>query len=384
MIFVIIDSIILVNINDYLNTLQSQNARRKVNSKSEFKPCRFELNNKNEINMKRIILGMALFASTFALTQNSLFSNVSTTDQYYRFFSVQDADKDGIYEIKDRDLIVKFNKKELSTGEGYRLESIIDIGNSKGKLLQKMDAVHGYSNCVGYPYESNIRDRTSREGIVSIDDYVFVLTNMSKDGTSFDGISTVFIKKAASGTKTSDGKKKKLSFKEKMKALKNAVKDAKTPNFGPEHKALQSKNLNTYITDYLVAMKAKQDGRSAAEKQKDNNIIKAKNQDAADIKAYNDSIKATPEYAKLKAHQARMKAMENGTSAKSVTIYNKSGRDIYIYENGSSNPSRINANSSTKVNCTSNYTYKYDPNSGGSGSTCYSANSRCGSSITVN
>ncbi len=323
-----------------------------------------------------------MLASSVVMAQNNLFSNVSTTDQYYRFFYVQDNDKDGIYEIKDRDLIVKFNVKELATGEGYRLESIIDIGNSKGKLLQKMDAVHGYSNCVGYPYESNIRDRTTGEGIVSIDDYVFILTNMSKDGTSFEGISRVFIKKTESGTTTSDGKKKKLSFKEKMKALKSGLSN--TPSYGPAHKALQSKNLNTYITDYLVAMKAKQDGRTVAEKQGDKNVENAKGQDAADIKAYNDSIKATPEYAKLKAHQARMKAMENGTSTKTVTIYNKSGRDIYIYENGSRNGTRINANSSSKVNCTSNYTYKYDSNSGGSGSTCYSANSRCGSRITVN
>lgn len=325
---------------------------------------------------------MAMLASSVVMAQNNLFSNVSTTDQYYRFFYVQDSDKDGIYEIKDRDLIVKFNVKELATGEGYRLESIIDIGNSKGKLLQKMDAVHGYSNCVGYPYESNIRDRTTREGIVSIDDYVFILTNMSKDGTSFEGINSVFIKKTASGTTASGGKKKKLSFKEKMKALKSGLTN--TPSYGPAHQALQSKNLNTYITEYLVAMKAKQEGRTATEKQSDKNVENAKNQDAADIKAYNDSIKATPEYAKLKAHQARMKAMENGTIAKTVTIYNKSGRDIYIYENGSRNGTRINANSSTKVNCTSNYTYKYDSNSGGSGSTCYSANSRCGSSIIVN
>lgn len=74
-------------------------------------PLRFEVNNKNRIKMKRIIFGIAMLASSVVMAQNNLFSNVSTTDQYYQFFYVQDSDKDGIYEIKDCDLIMKFNVK---------------------------------------------------------------------------------------------------------------------------------------------------------------------------------------------------------------------------------------------------------------------------------
>ncbi len=325
------------------------------------------------------MLGVALLVSTVTIAQNSLFSNVSTTDQYYRYFYVQDGD--GVYEIKDRDLIVKFNIKTLATGEGYRLEAVTDEGNSKGSQVEKMDALEGYSTCVGYPYESHMRDSHSDDGLISIGDYVFLVRDMSEDGISFGSVNDVFIKKSASTATAEDGEKKKLSFKEKMKALKEA--SSGTPNYGPAHKELQSKNLDKLITDYLVAMKAKQDGRTAAEKQGDKNLKNAKGKGAADLKAYNDSIKATPEYAKMKAHQKRMKEMENGTSKQSVTIYNKSGKDIYIYQDGARNGTRINVNSSAKVDCSSNYTYKFDSNSGGSGTSFYGANSRCGSSITV-
>lgn len=61
-----------------------------------------------------------------------------------------------------------------------------------------------------------------------------------------------------------------------------------------------------------------------------------------------------------------------------VNIINKTGKDIYIYENGSRNSTTIRANSSTKVDCTSSYTYKFDPNSSESGTSCYKANSVCG------
>ena len=66
-----------------------------------------------------------------------------------------------------------------------------------------------------------------------------------------------------------------------------------------------------------------------------------------------------------------------------VTIINKTGEDIYLYEEGYRNGTRINVNSSTKVDCSVNYTYKFDSNASGSGTECYSANSACGSSITI-
>ncbi|PHR71363.1 MAG: hypothetical protein COA67_06565 [Lutibacter sp.] len=332
--------------------------------------------------MKKIILSVVLlFVATITQAQNSLFNNISTTDQYDEYWSIQDPDGDGNYLIKEKRFIVKFETKFLPTGEGYALSVTVDEGSSKGHGMFNPDAVERDYLCSGYPYESFLKDKRERSAFVAIGDYIFIIRNISKDGTSFDGIDNVFIKRSASTTKTTGGKKKKMSFREKLKALKNA--SSGKSNYGEAHKQLQSKNLDKFITDYLVTMKAKQDGRIAAEKQQDKNIENAKALYDSDLNAYNDKIRASPEYQKMKAHQARMKEMENGESKKMVTIYNKTGKDIYIYQDGARNGTRINANSSTKVDCSSNYTYKFDSNSNGSGSRCYSANSGCERSVTV-
>jgi len=73
---------------------------------------------------------------------------------------------------------------------------------------------------------------------------------------------------------------------------------------------------------------------------------------------------------------------------KYVTIYNKTGRDIYYVEESSSNPTRINANSSEKVDCSEDYWYTFDANDGINGGNSdhpklYNANSDCGNSVTI-
>ena len=355
--------------------------------------------------MKKLMLGVALLVSTVTIAQNSLFSNISTTNQYTGYRSVVDSDNDGVYEIRDRQFVVKFALKTLTTGEGYSVTAIVDKGNSKGKE-STLDVVEGSFTCKGYPYESVIRHQSNKEGIVAIGDYIFFLKGISDAGNSYTSIDEVYIKDGASG----DGKagKKKMSFKEKMKALKNAsTPGATTANYGSEHKALESQNLRKLITDYLVVMKAKQDARTTKEKQSDKNILNAKEaivskekakRDAAkakndaewaEAKRYNDSIKATPEHQDLerrkRQNEANYQSRNGGGQGQGkVTIYNKTGKDIYIYADGNRNGTRINTNSSTKVDCSSSYTYKFDSNSGGSGTSFCGANSRCGSSITVN
>jgi hypothetical protein len=335
--------------------------------------------------MRKLLLGVALLTSTITIAQNSLFSNVSTTDTYEKYVTVYDKDGDGIYEkISNfgKPSLVKFYTEYLSTGEGYKLKIVGQEGDNRDKVIHTSDAVEGDYLCSGYPYEAILVHKYSKDGYVSIGDYIFFISGISKDGTSFTSIDDAYIK--VSKQKETSSKKKKLSFKDIANAVKDNYTGSETPeNYGPAHQKLQSENLDKLITDYLVAMKAKQDARTSAELKGDEHLKAAQGQGAADLKAYNDSIKATPEYAKLKAHQARMKEMENGTNKQSVTIYNKTGKDIYIYQDGARNGTRINVNSSAKVDCSSNYTYKFDSNSGDSGSTCYSANTRCNSSITV-
>lgn len=338
--------------------------------------------------MKKLLLGILVLATTAVNAQNSLFDNISTTDQYEEYWSVWDEDGDGLYVIRERRFVVKFELKYLATGEGYSYVAVVDEGDKIGHVVDGGNAVTGYDFCKGYPYESVMRHQYEKHGLVSIGDYVFVLDKVSEDGTSFNGIESVYIKRKVStdaeGDKTE--KKKKFSFKD----IANAVKDnytgsESTPNYGEEHKTLESTNLDKLITDYLVKMKAKQDARTSAEKQKDKNIENAKGQEDADIQAYNDSIKATPEYKKMKEHQKRMEQMDSEDAKSEVTFVNKKGSDIYIYteDQRGMNGTKITPNSSTKVDCSHNYTFKFDSWANGNGTSFYEANTNCGGSFTI-
>lgn len=99
--------------------------------------------------------------------------------------------------------------------------------------------------------------------------------------------------------------------------------------------------------------------------------------------------------------EAEMQAMSNSTdnstnstssgassTSKYVTIYNKTGKDIYYVEELSRNSYKISANSSDELDCSENYWYTFDPNDGIYGGRTdhpklYNANSGCGNSVTV-
>ena len=148
---------------------------------------------------------------TVTNAQNSLFKNISTTDQYTEYRSVVDKDNDGVYEIRDRQFVVKFKTKTLPTGEGYNISAIVDKGSYKGKE-STIDVVEGSFTCSGYPYESLIRKKSKKEGIVAIGDYIFFLKGVSDDGTSFTGIDDVYIKEGASGEKKEKKKGNVVNF----------------------------------------------------------------------------------------------------------------------------------------------------------------------------
>ena len=354
------------------------------------------------------MLGVALLVSTVTIAQNGLFSNISTTDQYTGYRSVVDSDKDGVYEIRDRQFVVKFKLKTLSTGEGYSVSAIVDKGNSKGKE-STLDVIEGNYTCKGYPYESVIKAMYNKEGVVAIGDYVFFLKGISENGTSYTGIDEVYIKDGTSGGDNAG--KKKVSFKEKMKALKNAsTGGATSASYGAEHKALESQNLRKLITDYLVAMKAKQDARTAKEKESDKNISKAneaivsKEKEAkaaekakrdaewAEAKRYNDSIKATPEHQDLERRKRQNEANYQASKTKNkVTLRNNSGSDIYVGTSGSKNPgTRISAGGIASWSCDRDAYFQIITKSGGSNAysstsrKAYSANSGCGSTLNIN
>ena len=341
--------------------------------------------------MKKIILAVAFLTAIATNAQNSLFQNISTTDLYQEYYGVYDQDKDGIYEkISGKRFLVRFTTAYLATGEGYKITATVDEeSSSNGNVQANQDAVEGDYFCYGYPYEAFMKHKYDKDGFVAIGDYVFILDNIYKDGISFRGIKHLYIKKGAATTKAEGGKKKKLSFKEKLKALKNNKNSGGT---SPALKALQSQNLNKLITDYLVAMKAKQDARSAKELQGDRNIKAAKSKGAEDIKKYNDSIKATPEYQDLQRRIRQNRINSEGSDSKNVvTLRNNTGSTIYVGTSGSRNPgTKISSGSAARWNCSQDAYIQSVTVSGGSrafkstNTKVYRANSGCGNSVNIN
>lgn len=339
--------------------------------------------------MKKLNILFAFLISTVCLAQNSLFTNISTKDQYQEYYGVYDKDKDGLYEIGGKRYIVKFTTAFLPTGEGYSIKAIVDEGNDKGHVQASQNVVDDDYSCSGYPYEAYFKHKYTKKGFVSIGDYVFIIKNISNDGTSFSGIENVYIKKGTTIPKNNDGKKKKISLKERLKAFKeNGIGGGPSPAL----KALQSQNLDKMITDYLVAMKAKQNARSVKALQGDKNVKNAKSKGVEDIKRYNDSIKATPEYKDLQRRKAQNEANYRASKTRNtVTLRNNTGHIIYVGKSGSRNPgTKINSGSTASWNCDTDAYLQVITKSGGSNAysstnkRVYSSNSGCGSTITIN
>ena len=333
--------------------------------------------------MKKIIVSIVLvLIATITQAQNSLFNNISTTDQYQEYWSVYDEKGDGVYTATQKRFLVTFQTEYLATGEGYQIEVIIESeGVNKGGAQHRYDATDNYYLASGYPYESILKHKYKKTGFVSIGDYVLLLSGISDDGTSFEGIEKIYIKKgaatpskeAAEAEKVEKPKKKKMSFKERIMALKTKATGVVNSN-----KGVKIKDLRKNIIAYLVAMKAKQDARTSAELKGDKNIISARERGDADIKKYNDSIKATPEYKKTMAFHKRR-------DGEQVTIYNETGRTIYVFDKGGTKfmTTEVWNHGSTKVECDEDYVYSFTEKGSDAGISCYTANTACGSSVTV-
>jgi hypothetical protein len=353
--------------------------------------------------MKILILGALLFLTTVTIAQNNLFDNISTTHQYSEYSSIKQTGRGGAYIIENKYSIVKFHKEFLSTGEGYKIKIIVDNeGKHKGSERYLLDATTEGIVCVGQPYESVLTISKQYKSFVAIDDYVFVLYGAEDDGVSFTKIDRVFIKNGA-GTPKVEGKKKKkkFSFKDKLLALR-ATK-AGGGDYGPEHKALQNQNLKKMITDYLVAMKAKQDARTSAELKSEKNLkvargkgiakgIQAEKDEWAEAKRYNDSVKATPKWQDLQRRKRQNEVNYQSAQKRDVvTLRNNSSRTIYVGTNLSANRgTKITAGGTAKWSCSQDAYIQNHTVEGGSNAykstkiKVYSKNSRCGKTVNIN
>ncbi|PCE64063.1 hypothetical protein [Sediminicola luteus] len=87
------------------------------------------------------------------------------------------------------------------------------------------------------------------------------------------------------------------------------------------------------------------------------------------------------EYKRIKE---RNRHAEQNRSESTVTINNSSGKDVYIYVEGSKNSSRISTNGRASFSCKSNLYYSYDANgSANSATLIVSANQNCGEQIQI-
>jgi hypothetical protein len=346
--------------------------------------------------MKKLILStltvLALSAGINA--QKSLFENISTTDQYIEYYSVRDDNNDGKYVIKDPRFVVKFQKEYLPTGEGYAIRALVDEGKNKDFLAWSMSAAEEGVVCTGHPYESMLTE--DKESFVAIGDYVFVLYELEVDGAPFYTVSKAFIKKGAVAPAAEDGEKKKMTMKERMIAL-NELKNGGA-SYGPEHKALQSQNLDEMVADYLAVMKVKQDARTPEQLKSEENIkvakvakANAKDNEWAEAKRYNDSIKATAEYQDLQKRKEQNERNYQASKTKNtVTLRNNSSSAIYVGTSGSSNRgTKIDAGGTASWSCIQDAYIQTSTQSGGStvysssSNKVYSADSNCGSTVVV-
>ncbi|SDR75551.1 hypothetical protein SAMN05216503_0765 [Polaribacter sp. KT25b] len=345
--------------------------------------------------MKQIILAIVLLVATVTQAQKSFFDNISEDDIYNVYIKMSKAGN-GTYKAEERGTPVKFKKEYLPTGEGYKFSTILQEGPKKGETDFTVDISDKKIECKGYPYESVIsgEDWGYRYYYVSIGDYVFSLKGVSTKFATFKGINAVYIKagkpeKADTEKKT----KKKNSFFSKMKALKNQALGS-AGVFGSEYKEFKNKNMDKIITDYLVAMKAKQEGRTAAQKQSDTNVANltknkmakekaAKDASYAEAKKYNDSVKATPEWKDLERRKRQNEAnYQSRQKADFVTLRNTSGSAIYVARSGSKNRgTKISTGGSVKWSCGQDAYIQV--NNTTTNTKVYSKNSGCGNTITV-
>lgn len=338
--------------------------------------------------MKKIILLSicALFTLTLQ-AQKSLFEAIEANGENAIYEGFTDISPNGGGTCNFARSLPKVKVNILRIGTG------IPVGFS-GKPVSKdwgeigETALSDYGRMDSYPHTMNMKHTYTKKGYVIVDDIIFILDKIPDTGLpSINHITKVYAL-VKDGKTTTKKKKKKGGFLGKMKQKLNSA------GLSPTHKYLKSVNLVEKFTNYVKAMKAKQDAYTITEKDKaDIAKIKAvRNAGDDEIKRYNDSIKATPEYKDL---QRRIKQNEqNYQSAKTrnkVTLRNNTVNTIYIGKSGSRNRgTRIDSGSTATWSCDTNAYIQIEKKSGGSynynttNNKVYSANSGCGSTIAIN
>jgi len=251
-----------------------------------------------------------------------------------------------------------------------------------------MTELSDYGRMDYYPLAMNMKHTYTNDGYIVVDDMIFKVDNIPNEGLpTFKNVTAVYVLVKDRQNNTNDekkGKKKKGGLLSKMKKKINGAGSRTTLKY------LKSVNLEKKFIDYVTAMKAKQDAYTLTSKDKGDILaIKAARKVGNDeITKYNDSIRKTPEYKKLKEHQARMERMESNNI---VMLKNNTGRTIYVGVSGSRNRgTKINPGDTARWDCAKEAYLQSETTSGGSTAyqstsrKVYSSNAGCGNTISIN
>jgi hypothetical protein len=116
-----------------------------------------------------------------------------------------------------------------------------------GKNLFAVNEERSGTESVGYPMVRAF-DSGRAESFVLVGDHLFELKGLKDDGVTFSKIESVYIKIQEKEKPADDGKKKKMSFKEKLAAAKDKLVEASSNS--SDFKKKVDEDYNQMVNDY--------------------------------------------------------------------------------------------------------------------------------------
>lgn len=325
--------------------------------------------------MRNTLLTLVLF--TVALTaraQNNLYQAVKANEgaEYVQFFNL--TEKDGKYMPTTIGKTVKLKLLTVKGGIPIGFEAI-NVETNEPAI--GYDELSRYERVDHYPTPMFINHKHTGDGYIVMDDFILYCDGLSKsEAPKVSQINKIYVKKRESTSTDAEPEKKK-----KKKGLFSKMKSALTFKGTPEQEYIYSLDLQEILNDYFTKMKAKQGAYKVTTKDKNDLAVIAKFRDAGEdyIKRYNDSLYNTPKAIKDRetwaiVNKGSFFQVKNNSSN---TLFVSSSDDNFI-------STEIPAGSSREMNCTNDLYYFFTGNKGKGGKKFYTANSACGSSVTIN
>lgn len=233
---------------------------------------------------------------------------------------------------------------------------------------------------VGYVPDDIRKGRTNR--VVVLDGIIFDLsTDFDPDKPETFKPYRLYVHESyGKENKSKDGgkKKKKKSLFKKLSSIASIAGSA-------AEKKLNETNRVERVVNYLKKAVAKQNEVYPKWKNQPKNKTRLKNLELKKklmdkgINDYNEAYKKSDEWKRIQENNKRANAAARKNN---TTIQNNTGKDIYVYEEGSYNGTRIGNGNSKSFGCSSTYYYSFSGNGKWSSGSKISGTS-CGSTATV-